>query len=66
MKRIAQVPPTQVDIRNELIADLASGQGSSTPARGPYGAPAGRHGRLHRGGIATPQQGIHRMRVLRG
>jgi hypothetical protein len=26
MKRIAQVPPTQVDIRNELTADLARGK----------------------------------------
>jgi len=66
MKRIAQVPPTQVDIRNELIADLARAQGNSPQARGPYQARAGRHGRLHRNGIATPQQGIHRMRVLRG
>ena len=66
MKRIAQIPPTQVDIRNELIANLARGQGSSTPARGPYGARAGHHGWLYRDGIATPQQVIHRMRVPRG
>jgi hypothetical protein len=66
MKRIAHVPPPQVGIRNEQMADLAQGQGNSPPASDPYQARAGRHDRLYRDRIATPQQGIHRTRVPRG
>lgn len=65
MKRATQVPPTHVDTRNELRADAAQGKGIGTPIRGPSGARAGHHGPLHRDGIATPEQGIHRMHVLR-